>query len=183
MVNKPRRAFDECNLLIPPSLTKKNKLDPALSDSDPLQPDNDGTPRHQIGTTICKCFDNVECKGEIAHCSCNDQLCQISHSDGDREQMCHNEVKNHLESTRNPKKVKKWHVNWILTKLAPIELDADSHSPEFDVSTIQAITAVKLGDAAAASDEETCLRLQTLGSNSTTPKEQALGRFTCQKLK
>ena len=70
--------------------------------------------------------------------------------------MCHNEVKNHLQSTRNPKKVKKQHVNQILTKLAPTELDADFHSPEFDIATIGAITAVKFGDAAAAtaSNEE-----------------------------
>ena len=94
--------------------------------------------------------------GEIVPCNHNDQLCQILHSDGDWEQMWHTEVKNHLGSTRNPMKVKKQHVNQILTKLAPTELDADSHSPEFDVATIHAIAAVKSGDtaAASASDEE-----------------------------
>ena len=183
-VNKLSEAFDECNLLIPPSLTKKSNLDTAKNDDDPLQPDNDGTPRHQIGTTICKCFDNIEHKREIAHCDHHDQPCEISCSDGDREQMRHNEVKSHLHSTTSPWKVKKQHINQIVTKLSPTELDADSHSLELDIATIQAITAVSFGDAAAAaSDEEIQLCIQTLGSDSATPEEQALGRFTRQKLK
>ena len=67
-----------------------------------------------------------------------------------------NEVKNHLRSTQDPKSVKKQQINQILTELAPTELDACSHSPEFDIATIQAIAAVKCGDVttAAASDEE-----------------------------
>ena len=68
-----------------------------------------------------------------------------------------------------------------LTKLTPTELDADSHSPKFDIATIWAIAALKHGDAitAAASEEEILwLCTHTLGSNSTTPKEQALGGFT-----
>ena len=63
--------------------------------------------------------------------------------------MWHNEVKRHLESTRNPKKVKKQHVNQILTKLAPLELDADCLSPAFDVTAIRAVTATEFGDATA----------------------------------
>ena len=74
-VDKPRRAFDEHNLLIPPSVTKKPKLNPV--DTDLLQPDDNGTSRHQIGTTICKCFNDVECEGERVHFHHNDQLCQI----------------------------------------------------------------------------------------------------------
>ena len=62
-VNELRRAFDECNLLIPPSLTKNNKSDPA--DTDPLQSEDDGTPRHQIGTTTHKHFNNVEFKVKL----------------------------------------------------------------------------------------------------------------------
>ena len=172
--------------MVPPSIAKRSKLD-ANDHPDPLQPDNDGTPRHQIGTTACKCFNNFECKGEIVHHDHNDQLCQISHSDGDREQTWHNEVKNHLQSTRNPKKVKKQQINQILTKLAPTEFDADSHSPGFDIASVQAITAVRFRDATAtataAFDEDIRLCLQTLGSDSTTPEKQALGRFTCRKLK
>ena len=170
-----------------PSLIKKqkNKLDP--TDDDPIQPDDDRTPRHQIGTTVHKCFNDIECEGKSVNHNHIDQPCQIPHSDGDWEQMWHNEVKEqHLLHTRNPKKVKKQHVNQILTKLAPTELNEDSHLPEFDIATIRAITAIKFGDATAdaASDEEIRqLCIQTLGSNSTTPKEQALGRFTRRKLK
>ena len=51
------------NLLIPPSLTKNNKSDPA--DTDPLQSEDDGTPRHQIGTTTHKHFNNVEFKVKL----------------------------------------------------------------------------------------------------------------------
>ena len=80
-INKPRRDFDECNLSIPPSLITKKT-------NDPLQPNDDGTLRHQIGTTICKCFNDVEHKGEIVDCDHDDQLHQILHSDGDQEQMC-----------------------------------------------------------------------------------------------
>ena len=52
--------------------------------------------------------------------------------------------------------MKRQHINQILTKLALTALDADFHSPEFDITTIRAITALKFGDAtaAAASDEE-----------------------------
>ena len=91
--------------------------------------------------------------------------------------MWHDEVKNHLWSTCNPKKVKKQQIDQVLTKLAPTALDAYSHSPKLDITTIQAIAAVKCGDVttAAASNEEIRLRLQTSGSNSTTPEEQALG--------
>ena len=135
-----------------------------------------------MGLQDIKCFNNIECKGEIVCCDHNNQLCQIPHSDGDQEQMWHNEVKNHLHGTRNPKKAKKQHVNQILTNPAPTKLDADSHSPGFDVATIRAITAIKFGDD-AASDKEIQLCIQTLGSNSTTPEEQAIGRFTCRKLK
>ena len=99
--------------------------------------------------------------------------------------MWHNEVKQHLQSTRNPKKVKKQQINQILTKLAPTDLDADFHLPEFDIATVGAITAIKFGDAttAAASDDEIRLCFQTLGSDSATPKAQALGGFTWQRLK
>ena len=83
-------------------------------------------------------------------CNHNDQLHQIPHSDGNREQMWHAEVKQHFLSIRNPKKVEKQHVNQILTKLAPTDLDAGSHSLEFDISAIRAITVIKCGDAAAA---------------------------------
>ena len=62
-------------------LDQKNKL----VSIDPLQPDDDGTPRHQIGTTIWKCFNSVECKGEIAQYDHNNQLHQILHSDVDQE--------------------------------------------------------------------------------------------------
>ena len=105
-VNELRKAFDECNLLIPPFLTKKNTSDPADSDQE-LQPDNDRSTRHQIGTTICKSFDNIECEGEIVHWNHNDQLHQIPLSDGDQQQMWHDEVKQHLLHTKNPKKVEK----------------------------------------------------------------------------
>ena len=76
--------------------------------------------------------------------------------------------------------MKNQQINQIPTKLAQPELDTDSHSPKFDIATIRAITAVKFGDAtaAAASDEEMQLCIQTLGSDSTTPEEQDLGRFT-----
>ena len=47
-VTKLRRAFDEYNLLIPPSLTKKHKLkhnsDSGEPETDSLQPDDDGSP-------------------------------------------------------------------------------------------------------------------------------------------
>ena len=83
--------------------------------------------------------------------------------------------------------MKKQHINQIPTKVVPTELDADSHSPEFDIATIQAITTIKFGNAAAAaaaaSDEEITLCIQTPGSKSTTPEEQALGRQTRRKLK
>ena len=69
--------------------------------------------------------------------------------------MWHNEVRNHLQQIQNPKKVKKQQINQIVTKFAPTELDADSHSPELDIATIHAITAIKHEDAITeASNEE-----------------------------
>ena len=137
-----------------------------------LQPDDDGSPRHQIGTTICRHFNDIECKCRIVHHSHNDQPHQILCSDGDQEQMWHDEVKNHLQRTRSPQKVKKQHIDQILTKRAPTELDSNSHSPEFDITAIWATTAVKLGNAtAAASGKEIQEHIQTLGPDSTKPEE------------
>ena len=57
-----------------------------------------------------------------------------------------------------------------LTKLAPVELDTDSHPPESGVATIREIAAIKHGDATttAASDKEIQLCFQTLGPGMTT---------------
>ena len=95
-------TFDKCNpLVIPLSLTKHR------NDSiDLLAPDDDGTPGHQIGTLVCKCFDDIQHeKGKMVNHNHNDQLCQILCSDGEEEQMWCTKVKSHLHSTRNPKKV------------------------------------------------------------------------------
>ena len=136
-------------------------------------------------TTICKCFNNIECKGKTVHCDHTDQLHQILHNDGDQEQMWRDEVKNHHHSDCNPKKVMMRHMNQIMTKFTPAEPDSDSHTPEFDIIVIGAIAAVQHGDATThtASNEEIQLCIQTLGSDSTTPEEQALGQFAQQKLK
>ena len=70
-----------------------------------------------------------------------------------------NGAKNHLNGTCSPKKVRHQHMKqgwgrgWgqILTKLLPTEFDSDSHSPGFDVITIQAI---KRGNATTAASDE-----------------------------
>ena len=53
------------------------------------------------------------------------------------------------------------------------------------MATLRAIPAVQFGDAAtdAVSDEEIPVSMQTIGSDSTTAEEQALGRLTRRKLR
>ena len=85
----------------------------------------------------------------------------------------HNEARNHLHGTGNPKKVNQQHINQILTKVAPTESDLDSHSSEFDVLTDRTITAIRCGNATTAAQvKKILLCSQTLASNSATPPEQ-----------
>ena len=53
------------------------------------------------------------------------------------------------------------------------------------MATLRAIPAVQFGDAAtdAVSDEEIPVSVQTIGLDSTTAEEQALGQLTRRKLK
>ena len=90
-----------------------------------------------------------------------------------------------LQPGKKPKLQRPQHVNEILAKLAPTKLDEDAHAATFDVTTLRATTAAKCGDAAtnAVSDEEILVGIQTIGSDSTTAEEQALGRLTRRKLK
>ena len=111
---------------------------------------------------------------------------KVVYTDGDAEELWHAEIQSHLKPSKSYKQRKKHHLNRIITKLAPTELDEDVHSLTFDMDTIRAIASIRYGDAIThqdASDEEINLWINTIGSDSTTPEEQALGRFTRRKLK
>ena len=95
-------------------------------------------------------------------------------------ELWHDEATQLLNPRKKLKQRKPQHVDEILAKPAPTELDEDAHTPTFDVTTLRATAAVQHGDAATAtvSDEEILVSTQTIGSDSTTAEEQALGRLT-----
>ena len=100
--------------------------------------------------------------------------------------MWHAEVQAHLKPTKSAKHRKRKKINLTAAKLAPTELDEDVHTLSFDMDTIRAIASIRFGDAIThqdTSDEEIRLWINTLGSDSITPEEQALGRLTRRKLK
>ena len=150
-----------------------------------MTPQDDDTPRHKLGTTIYKSFDGDEYKGKIINYDHNYQLYKILYEDGDSEELWHDEVTKLLQPGEKPKLRKLQHVDKILAKLAPTELDEDTHTATFDMTTLRAITALQHGDAItdAITDEDILVSIQTIGSNSTTAEEQALGRLTRRKLK
>ena len=83
--NRPRRAFDECNLLIPPSKSSdSNKTKPKDAS---MRPDDDGSTRFPTDTKIHKLFGKQECEGTITHCDAVHKLHEVVHTDGDEEEL------------------------------------------------------------------------------------------------
>ena len=182
--NRLRRTFDECNLLIPPS--KASNPSEVQPKDESMVPDDDGGTRFPIGTKICKPFGKQECAGKITHCDAVHKLHKVVCTDGDEEELWHAEIQSHLKPSKSNKQTKKHQVNRIVAKLAPTELDEDVHSLSFDMDIIGAVASVRCGNAIThqdASDEEIKLWLNAVGSKSTTPEEQAIGRFTGRKPK
>ena len=100
--------------------------------------------------------------------------------------MYHLEVKTHLhpipESKRKNKKLALHQI--ALHKLAPTEMDEDSHCISLNAQTIRAIAAARLGTHILHSDvSDEAIRLFTLSSENTSDEEASLGHFTRKKLK
>ena len=182
--NRLRRAFDECNLLIPPSKTPTPaRINPK---DESMVPDDDGSACFPIGAKIYKLFGKQECMGKVTTYDAVHRLCEVVHTDGDEEELWHAEIQSHLQPSESYEQRKKHHINRIIAKLAPTELNEDVRSLSFDMDTIRAVASVRCGDAIThqdASDEEIKPWLHTVGSDSTTPEEQAIGRFARRKLK
>ena len=94
---KLKQAIDDFHFLTPGTTKRIKSKVPEPEEDEALTDVDDGSERYKLGSKVYKLFKGVPYTGTIIGYDATHKLYQIEYTDGDREEMYHNEVHAHKD--------------------------------------------------------------------------------------